>query len=171
MLAARGVNPYRIQSLGRWKSPLVVHYAGEAMSTGIAGDMRVAALPPPDHASLATDELRRFLARLDQRLAALEAGDTGPDPDPATASDQPAAQHGEDGGIVYNTDTGAIHRTLVPASAPAEEQKTVCGWAFIGRPAYRCTAIPDTVHWKKVCPRCLYSERMSMKAADVSDLD
>ena len=39
LLASRGVNPFKIQQLGRWRSPLVVHYAGEALATGIAADL------------------------------------------------------------------------------------------------------------------------------------
>ena len=34
MLASRGLDPMRIQSMDRWKSPLAVHYA---VSTGLAG--------------------------------------------------------------------------------------------------------------------------------------
>ena len=36
MLAARGLDPDRIQAMGRWRSPLVLHYATEALSTGLA---------------------------------------------------------------------------------------------------------------------------------------
>ena len=50
LLASRGVNPHKIQSLGRWRSDLVIRYAGEAMSTGIATDMHRARDHPTDDA-------------------------------------------------------------------------------------------------------------------------
>ena len=39
LLSARGVNPFKIQAMGRWRSPLVIHYAGAAMATNIAADL------------------------------------------------------------------------------------------------------------------------------------
>ena len=53
MLARRGVNPFRTQSLGRWHAPLVVHYAGESPATGLAHAISrsaggAAPNPPPD---------------------------------------------------------------------------------------------------------------------------
>ena len=55
-----------IPTLGteRWSSPLVVHYAGEAMPTGLAQDIRTAAsAAPADSAAVAA--LRRFTDRLE----------------------------------------------------------------------------------------------------------
>ena len=39
MLASRGVHRRKIQPLGQWRSPLVVLYAGDTMSAGLAADM------------------------------------------------------------------------------------------------------------------------------------
>ena len=36
MLASRGVGPARIQAMGRWRSPMVLHYATAALGTGLA---------------------------------------------------------------------------------------------------------------------------------------
>ena len=47
-LASRGINPYKIQALGRWRSPLVIHYAGAAMASGLAADLVRAGAAAPD---------------------------------------------------------------------------------------------------------------------------
>ena len=44
MLASCGLNPIRIQSLGRWKSELVSRYAGESLSAGLAAAMSASCL-------------------------------------------------------------------------------------------------------------------------------
>ena len=74
LLAGRGVHPLQIQSMGRWKSPLVVHYAGDAMATGIAEVLhrcdaaRSAPAPPA----------AQFLESIERRLAGLEARELRP---------------------------------------------------------------------------------------------
>ena len=40
LLASRGVAPVKIQVFGRWKSDLVARYAGEALASGMALDLR-----------------------------------------------------------------------------------------------------------------------------------
>ena len=66
MLASLGVNPYKIQSLGRWRSTLVIHYAGEAMHSNIASDLAGPGAP-------ARDELSDLVARMESRLLDLES--------------------------------------------------------------------------------------------------
>ena len=38
LLASWGINAYKILSLGRWRSSLVIHYSGEALHLNIAAD-------------------------------------------------------------------------------------------------------------------------------------
>ena len=67
LLASRGIHPLKIQSFGRWKSDLVVHYAGEALAVNVAADLRGGCVPVRDYAL--------FEARFDgmvARIAALE---------------------------------------------------------------------------------------------------
>ena len=81
-------------------------------------------MPSPGTASLASDKLRGFLARLDERLTALEAFETDPtDPAPAPTTDQrQQPQLAATGSYVWNTVTSAVHRTLVPAEAASPER-------------------------------------------------
>ncbi len=74
MLAARGLDPTRIQAMGRWRSPLVPHYATEALSTGLASLVERHKPTVVAPADVATEmvALRQLLARLESRVATLE---------------------------------------------------------------------------------------------------
>ena len=178
MLASRGVNPFRIQSLGRWKSPLVVHCAGESMAMGIADEVaRLSAgsqpaAPSPDLASI-----EGFLRQLDARLQAIEtAAEAEPDPEqtrshPAVVVDDP---------YVINRDTMAVHRTEATSTTPAVEQRSTCGWRFgLGRRwlrgsrtwHLRVAEIPPGTSWRSICPRCCGVERQLARGEQLSDVD
>ena len=177
MLASRGVNPFRIQSLGRWKSPLVVHYAGESMALGIADEVSrhtagsQPAAPSPDLASI-----EGFLRQLDARLQAIEATVDEPDAEQtrshaALVTDDP---------YVINRDTKAVHRTEIASTAPAAEQQSTCGWRFgAGRSGQRgsrtwylrVAEIPPGTSWRSICPRCCGVERQLARGEQLSDVD
>ena len=167
LLASRGVNPFKIQAMGRWRSPLVVHYAGEAMATGLVGDMRsstTAAAPMPG--------LSEFLARLDRRISSLE----GPMA-PASSAEAPAICDTEPppddvtDPIVMNRDTGVYHRTRVSAQAPPQLQRSQCGWAFSTRRFTRFSSVPDGTVYTKICDRCLPVERSISQGSMLSDIE
>ena len=63
--------------------PLVVHYAGESMASGIAGDIRTGSGTGSCEAAVA--ELRQFLAKLESRLDQLEAVELPATAPPCTA--------------------------------------------------------------------------------------
>ena len=176
MLARRGVNPFRIQSLGRWHSPLVVHYAGESLATGLAHEISrsaggAAPNPPPELA-----DIRDFLCRLESRLAAIEAAEkVGPGPDlPLPPPQYPADSY------VLNRESRAYHRTPVASCAPAAEQQTVCGWKF-GTPRsglratrswyLRMVEIPPGTPFAQICSRCCSTERALAKATADSEVE
>ena len=138
MLAKRGVHPLRIESLGRWRSPLVVHYAGESLAVGLARELRSSVGDPAPAESSALREIRAFLGRLDRRLTTIESAEAELVPD--SDIPPPPQPHADD--IIRNTETGAYHRSRVPASAAPELQKTACGWSFVTRRYYRLTEIP-----------------------------
>ena len=151
MLASRGVNPFKIQSLGRWRSPLVIHYAGEAMAGGIAGDIKSSAASNSAGVPECLAELRRFLARLEERIDRLEPVDAVvPRPPPSAEVEAP---------VVQNLITKVYHRTVARASDPPQTHKSVCGWVFAERVFRRCAAVPAMVEYTKVCPKCLPVER------------
>ena len=100
----------------------MVHYAGDATSTGLVGELNAAATGSRKQPAESV-ELRRLLAQLDRRLALLESLELAP---PAaavrsTASDQPTAEQ-----LVLNRDSEVIHRTS-PDADPADRH-TYCGW-------------------------------------------
>ena len=163
MLARRGVNPFRIQSLGRWKSPLVVHYAGEALSTGLARELATASAPlQPAPSDL--DSLRQFIHRLDQRLAALETIDVPQQP-PLPADSTTSRS------LILNPTTRTYHATLMPLTSPPERLKASCGWKFATQKHSVCIELPSRVSFTSLCSRCLYLEREAARAAELSDID
>ena len=165
MLASRGIDPFRIQSLGRWKSPLVVHYAGESLSTGLAGELS-RALPStagPDAEELA--ELRRFVERLEWRPSQLQPIEPADRPT-ASASAAASATAPALDILVLNRDSGAIHRN------PAEtihEKKSYCGWYYAARADSVVSEIPAGISFKKICNYCLRTERELARAEQLSD--
>ena len=152
MLAGRGVHPLQIQSLGRWKSPLVLHYAGDAMSTGIAANLQRANAAPATAYQAAQ---ARFLESLEQRLASLETQE--PRPPAATApaaapAQQQLAQHPET--VVKNTESGAFHKTI--GGGP----RCYCGWVPSKRGKYRTVPdVPAETPYTSICAYCLPEER------------
>ena len=68
-LACMGVNPFKIQTLGRWTSPLVVHYAGDALASGLAEDLR----PAKSGLKSAHSAIVDLVDSLEQRIRQLEA--------------------------------------------------------------------------------------------------
>ena len=187
MLASRGVNPFRIQALGRWRSPLVVHYAGESLATGIAADVEWSvAGGVPNAVSLEIKAIKEFLARLEERLTVVETAEAE-HPEPVGA----AIEHTGRGSpalaptvesYVINRETDAVHRTNTAADAPAAEQRSLCGWRFgVGRAAARSSrswylradAIPTGTAWTSICRRCCNIERALAKREQggLSDID
>ena len=161
MLARRGVNPFRIQSLGRWKSPLVIHYAGEAMSVGPARELTTS--PPPQPAdSSAIDRIRTFLDRLDQRILALES---------VEVAAQPPIEPTDARTIIHNPSTNVYHSSITPASTPIERRKTKCGWKFATQLHTMCPELPGRLRYTSLCPRCLFQDREVATAAEQSDID
>ena len=75
MLSARGLDPARIQAMGRWRSPLVLHYATEALSTGLVSLVERQRPTVSTSADAATEmaALRRLLTQLEKRVATVEA--------------------------------------------------------------------------------------------------
>ena len=166
LLAGRGVNPFRIQSLGRWKSPLVVHYAGEALAHGLAGELaRTAAETGPVSAEIA--ELRRFVESVDRRLDRLELSEPAPHQPTASDSSTTPLQSAPER-IVINLESGVYHRT--PASA--ELPKSYCGWRYEHRRKFSFVdAVPPGTSWRLICGYCLKDERELAKMEELSDCD
>ena len=107
--------------MGRWRSPLVIHYAGEALATGVVRDMAIAASVP-----LVADTCPRrgrdvFLAAINERLSALEG---------AIRQDPPPAPDPGDRGEVHilAVDSACIHRVRIGPEGP--EARTMCNWAY-----------------------------------------
>ena len=157
MLAARGLDPARIQALGRWRSPLVVHYATEALSTGLAAIVGRSAVANPAVAAADTvAPLSRLVAQLQCRIAALEALEPAV-PSAATAAPPVARLPLE---LVLNTDpnSGAVHR-----ESGARAGASYCGWAFATRKHRRLEKLPEAGElkrgWKSICAYCLPLDR------------
>lgn len=160
-LASLGANPFKIQTLGRWRSSLVLHYAGDALHRGVATDLIEASRPTGS-----VDALAAALGRMDARLDAMAATINAAAP-PAFANS---------GMYIANVRTACWHWT---SSSPAWDhglQKTDgCGWAFMRLRFERAHQCPANTPWHRVCDRCLPELRAKLRReqeqVDLSDLD
>ena len=175
LLASRGVNPFRIQSLGRWKSALVVHYAGESMATGIAQELQTSASGRSDTAALR--ELRRLIGKLNSRLDAVEAAESAPTdtvsplPPSSSSSTAPAPATDRSNAFILNRDTSKVHRSTVPRSSEPHLWVTVCGWSYASRKYTVLDDIPRGTHYSNICPRCCSFERSLAANGELSEVD
>ena len=154
LLASLGVSPLKIQAMGRWRSPLVIYYAGEALATGVVRDMAIAASTPL--AAVPSSGPRRgrepSLVAFHERLSALEGlirQDPPPAPDPGG------------GGEVFILAVGSscIHRVRVGPEGP--EAQTLCRWAFSNAEVEVLTEFNNPHHHQ--CDECFN--------LDMSDFD
>ena len=121
------------------------------MAGGIAGVMKNSAASSRAVVPDCFVELRRFLARLEERIDRLKPVDAVvPRPSPSAEVENP---------VVQNLVTKVYHRTVARASDPPQTHKSVCGWVFAERVFRRSAAVPATVEYSKVCPKCLPVER------------
>ena len=147
LLASLGVNPHKIQALGRWRSSLVIQYAGEAMHSGIARDLGSADSPGLSALSDAISRLERRLLQLEETVPA------GPVP-------------GEQGSYIVNVETRCLHYTRASPAWPAELQRTSgCGWIFLQHRFQREQLRPGGFSWRQVCSRCLPEYRAELRGA------
>ena len=135
-LAARGINPYKIQALGRWRSPLVIHYAGAALATGLALDLCGLGAVAPGSAPLVPP-----LAVADGFVESC----ISPVPN-RPAPIVPAAP----GVYVVNRDSNCVHWAPSPS-----EGCTRCGWGITpGRVRFDIN-FPEATPFEKICGSCL----------------
>ena len=155
MLSSRGVDPARIQAMGRWRSPMVLHYATQALGTGLAAivERHMPLVQPRTDAAADTAAIRRWTASLDRRLAVLEALEPAPPP-----PFQPAPTHD----IIENCDSGSVHRR-----SSRKFLSTYCGWKFEHKEHRLHLDVPPDTKWELVCAYCLPAERVIAKAGQV----
>ena len=142
---------------------MVVHYAGDALATGLAQDLRPAKASSVD----ANAALVSLVNALEQRIKDLESvppplpqGETWPD----------------EGSYVQNVASGCWHYSLARPGWPSEFLRAKCGWAygFVGhRRQFNMPSGPRSGALKS-CARCLpeFKETQSACKADcVSDVE
>ena len=148
-LAAQGINPYKIQALGRWRSPLVIHYAGAALATGLAADLF--------RAGAAAQALNSSL-----RAPAL--------PDPVSSPLVPGppsfASFACGGFFVENNENRCVHW----AAGAEEGGRTRCGWLICYRRANVTSSLPVDAEFHRVCGTCLPELRERLLQAEVQQV-
>ena len=140
LLATLGVHPIRIQAMGRWRSPLVIHYAGEAMATGLVRDMALSAtFSSSSKARLARTET--FKNSLNARLESVTETDPGEELEPKIGTGSLAQ--------VVSKATQCTH--LVPFGPTGLANTTVCGWVF---PEEAIELVTDNFPHHRECDDC-----------------
>ena len=147
-LASRGVNPFKIQALGRWRSPLVIHYAGAAMATGLARDLSIfesagSLGAAPSGSSGAAGSVSTFLPEVI-------------DPPEVVAPS---------GLFATNPVSLIVH--WVPSHSSG---KTRCGWGGV-EATNTCSNVPVNAQWHQICDRCLPQLRESMLNTEMGLFD
>ena len=147
MLASRGVHVLKIQKLGRWESTLVAHYTGEALATGMAGDLGASQCVGGQELAFNQQFSGSVLDRLDRLEIRLDEG----------AEEEPS-HNGSSGSFIVNESTLCLHRSWAQSSWPSHMQRTRCGWNYHW---FRFTRLGNSLPtgantpWEKVCCRCL----------------
>ena len=147
--------------MGRWTSPLVMHYAGDAMAGGIASDLQSMQSP----CSVASHELLEIFDALAARIQDLEAK-----PPSIPAGDT----LGEEGAYICNLLTSCWHYTRARPSWPAEYQRANCGWFFMYTRYSRQVHMPGgsgSGSKLVMCKRCRPHFIEHRPQADLSDIE
>ena len=158
-LASLGVNPYRIQAMGRWKSDLVIRYSCGRTTVGItdetiralqaldpAGQGRMTEQPgsssdrPPAPVVRATEQVRAdgvnmAVRAIDHEIA--DVADAGPRDRSSSAGRM----------LILNGTSGVLH-------ASCNASRTLCGNVYTG---WRYMAFEDMVEGLSsqfICRRC-----------------
>lgn len=153
LLSSVGINPYKIQALGRWKSPLVIHYAMDGMHSGIADD-----LCREDSTRSEAEDLKPVLDRMESRLSLLES--------------RPLPTATVDGYFVMNKATKCCHWILDEVYTESHDARTPCGWQYLKVRHSKVVKFPSAVtDFNKICSICLPSLRRQLQEGHLSDLD
>ena len=147
MLASRGIDSVRIQAMGLWRSPMVLHYATAALGTGLAAlvERHMPLAAPRTDVAAETAALRRQTASLERRLSLLEALEPAPPPAfrPTPTRD-----------IIENAESRKVHRR-----STRKPSATYCGWAFAGKEHRLHDDVPAGTKWLDICAYCLPTEQ------------
>ena len=124
MLARWGLNPFRIQSLGRWRSNLVIHYSGSAMSHGATEEARaLLQLDRSSNPETVPPALRKLVKDVEAKLAKAEAKEAQHEAMLNAARQSKTASMA----VIRNDDNAKVHRGIERSEAAACEGTTTCG--------------------------------------------
>ena len=156
-LAGLGVDPIRIQAMGRWRSSLVIRYSGNKGSSGITTDT-VRGL-----ANRSTSSASLPLRIPDVGLGLLVDG-RGHLEHEARIMQALADSTAMPPLYIENQTSGVIHK----ASAV---DKTLCGMAYSNWSFRKHNSIPMHVSYNLLCTRCCRHERNDSKPLEVLSSD
>ena len=145
LYASMGVHPLRIQALGRWRSPLVLHYAGEAMASNVVKDLKRGNFNPLSTGPAAPSDTAVIIERLCSRLSALEQNMAATEPSTC-----------EDEAVVVNVATQCLHKIVVSDTTHAS--RTICGWQFADEQIALLTDDPSLYQECDICFRIHISD-------------
>ena len=128
-LAGLGINPYRIQAMGRWNSPLVIKYAGVSMTgeltsetsraVGTASPVMSRAIAIQDPGVKST--LKKMESQLDMHVDSTRALELRVKTleETRVKTDKPL--------VISNNVTGLHHRTVGEVGVQSHAYHTLCG--------------------------------------------
>ena len=166
LLARWGINPFRIQSMGRWRSNLVIHYSGSAMSHGITSEALGAQSQVVGNAAKHdAKHLARALADMEKRLSKAEAMEAQLE----AKLNATQAESSKGPLTIRNEETRKVHRGIECRDDPSVSWTTPCGWKYSTALYSRHRRFPVDSSKKDVCGRCWPFERCTWTKDLISD--
>ena len=158
VLAALGLELWKIQLLARWASAQILHYARLAPLTGLTAQVRE--LQSSSSLGKMLEELRSSVGQLSSELASLEASTLEALRTEAHQREQLAKSLDTPADIIVNNKTRAHHKVLVMTGSPIF-WITACSFHF-GRVEF--TVVQElSKDYKQWCDKCFYKQREEAK--------
>ena len=155
-LAGLGVDPIRIQTMGRWKSDLVIRYSGSRGSSGITRDaarglIESGHLTPQGPRSTVPQLNSDTLAGLDRHSRDIEV-----------VNKQFATSLNKINAYVLNGSSGVLHKYMTGTG------RTLCGLVYANWPHEIHKLLPARADYSSLCARCCRHEANVQQAVEDS---
>ena len=162
-LAGLGVDPIRIQTMGRWKSDLVIRYSGARGACGITHDT-VRGLHDTASSSSHSKPSTGMASSITSGLAGLQDELHKHNMDIRANTEMYKLSHECKTRYVENSTSGVLHKCTLTSS------KTLCGLAPQNWPHQYHDVMPAACDFISMCSRCCrYDKNVARPVEDSSD--
>eukprot|EP00971_Amphidinium_carterae_P349352 6490973-Amphidinium_carterae.1 len=167
-LAQHGVELLKIELLGRWRSPLVTHYAGLAPLADLAADLNRRKLG--HHLREVVEQVSSNMSLLQTRMASWEdKAQLWLDRERLSRQEFQAELLSKlMPKLVLNTGSGVLHKTESRRDDHPQDWKTVCGWRY-GTTGHQWMSSSEDASSFAKCERCFPPSSTLSDTSSTSD--